>query len=335
MLLIITNEEDIHPNPVIDKLFEMEVPFFRLNTESLISHYDVTYKISNSSNNFTIKYKDGSHAISSNQITCVWERRPIEPLTTFDSLDEKVSKLVLEEGDGFLRYFRYSLSNIPWIGHAVNERKAGSKILQKIVARDLKLNIPDTLFTNQLKSIKEFEHEKIAIKPIYAHVMEKNNKETQVFYTSLQNKSDLVELGETGVRNTINFLESYVEKKFEVRATVIDDEIYTVSINSQSFEKDKGKIDWRQGYDHGIKFSKMDLPKDIADKCFQFLQYFELSFGCFDFIVDEEDNYHFLECNTNGQWLWIEEEAKLPISEKLARTFKKYYLESKANENLH
>jgi hypothetical protein len=335
MLLIITNEEDIHPNPVIDKLIELEVPFFRLNTESLISHYDITYEISNSSNHFSIKYKDGSHVISGDQITSVWERRPIEPLTTFDKLDEEVSKLVLEEVDGFLRYFRYSLANLPWIGHAVNERKAGSKILQKIVARNLKLNIPDTLFTNELDSIEEFQHEKIAIKPIYAHVLEKNKEETYVFYTSLQNKSEILKLGEIGVRNTINFLESYVEKDFEVRATVIDDAIYAASINSQSFDDDKGKIDWRQGYDHGIKFSRMDLPRGISEKCFKFLEYFELRFGCFDFIVDTKGNYHFLECNTNGQWLWLEEEAGLPISEKLAKTFQKYYLQADVNESLH
>ena len=335
MLLIITNEEDIHPNPVIDKLIEMDIPLFRLNTESLISQYDITYKISNSLNYFSIKYKDGSHAISSDEITCVWERRPIEPLTTFDKLNDKVSKLVLEECDGFLRYFRYSMDKLPWIGHAINERKAGSKILQKMVARDIKMNIPDTLFSNELNSIIEFDYDKIAIKPIYAHVMEKNNQETQVFYTTLQNKSEIIKLGKTGIRNTINFFESYLEKDFEVRATVIDDEIFTVSINSQSFSKDKGKIDWRQGYDHGIKFSKMTLPKDIADKCFKFLEYFELSFGCFDFVVDKEGNYYFLECNTNGQWLWIEEEAKLPISEKLAKTFKKYHLQGNTNENVY
>ena len=332
MLLIITNEEDIHPNPVIDQLVKLNVPFFRLNTESLLSHYDITYAISNASHSFTIKYKDGSHAISSHDISSVWERRPIEPLTTFDDLEPNVSKLVLEEGDGFLRYFRYSLTHVPWIGHAVNERKAGSKILQKVVAKSLGMKIPSTIFTNELKAIKEFPHNQIAIKPIYAHVLEKSTEETYVFYTSLQDKSKLVGLGESGIRNTMNFIEAYVEKDFEVRATVVVDEIFSVSINSQSFDKSKGKIDWRQGYDHGIQFTAMDLPQEISEKCFQFLEYFELSFGCFDFIVDKNGDYHFLECNTNGQWVWIEEEASLPISTKLAASFEKYYLDKKANE---
>ena len=36
MLLIITNESDVHPNPVIDKLTQAGCPFFRLNTDKLI-----------------------------------------------------------------------------------------------------------------------------------------------------------------------------------------------------------------------------------------------------------------------------------------------------------
>jgi len=29
-------------------------------------------------------------------------------------------------------------------------------------------------------------------------------------------------------------------------------------------------------------------------------------------------NYYFLECNPNGQWLWIEEDIGLPISKAIA-----------------
>jgi glutathione synthase/RimK-type ligase-like ATP-grasp enzyme len=44
----------------------------------------------------------------------------------------------------------------------------------------------------------------------------------------------------------------------------------------------------------------------------------DLNFGCFDFIVDENDNVFFLECNSNGQWLWIEEDTGMDISGAIA-----------------
>ncbi len=39
MVLIFTNKEDAHPNLVIDYLYEWGVPFFRLNTEELLTEY--------------------------------------------------------------------------------------------------------------------------------------------------------------------------------------------------------------------------------------------------------------------------------------------------------
>jgi D-alanine-D-alanine ligase-like ATP-grasp enzyme len=43
-----------------------------------------------------------------------------------------------------------------------------------------------------------------------------------------------------------------------------------------------------------------------------------LNFGCIDFIVRPDGRMVFLECNPNGQWLWIEMATKMPISESNA-----------------
>lgn len=331
MLLIITNQEDIHPNPVIDHLLALHVPFFRLNTENLYSHYDVYYQVSNEKNEFSIQTKDGHHTITSQQISAVWERRPCKPMTTYDPIDnEELANLLKEEGDGFLKYLRIALHELPWIGHTVNEFKAGSKLLQKIVAKKVGFNIPQTIFSNQLTAVEKFNTEKIAVKPIRAFGYEISDDENLIFYTSLTDKQKLIELGDTNFRNNMNFLESYIDKKYEVRTTIIGKADFSAIIESQQFDSDKGKIDWRQGYDHGMTFNSFEIPKSIVQKCHLFLEYYGLEFGCFDFIVDQHDHYHFLECNTNGQWMWIEDETKLPISEAIALFFKTHY-ENKAS----
>jgi hypothetical protein len=332
MLLIITNQEDIHPNPVIDHLSQLKVPFFRLNTENLFSHYNVYYQISNEKNEFRIQTKDDLHSITSQQISAVWERRPCKPMSTFDPIDnEQLENLLKEEGDGFLKYLRIALHKLPWIGHTVNEYKAGSKLLQKIVATQVGFNIPQTIFSNQLSDVEKFKTEEIAVKPIRAFGYEISDQENLIFYTSLTDKKKLKNLGDKNFRNNINFLESYIDKKYEVRTTVIENEHFSAIIESQQFDSDKGKIDWRQGYEHGMTFKTFNIPQSIYQKCHAFLQYFNLEFGCFDFIVDHSDTYHFLECNTNGQWMWIEDETQLPIAQTIAKFFKKHH-EKKSQE---
>ena len=329
MLLIITNEADIHPNPVIDLLIKKNLPYFRLNTDKLLTDYNVSYEISNDEVFFEISYKDHPIKINSDQITCAWERRPMEPLATYDHFeDEKVKETILNEGDGFLRFFRYALEDIYWIGHPINERKAGSKILQKIIARKFNFSIPKTLFSNDFKKIENFNSQEVAIKPIAASDLNLRDK-YYVFYTRKKSIEEIKKLGENSFRNNINFLEEYIKKYTEIRITVIDDLCLSAKIDSQTLDKESGKIDWRQGYDHGIKFIKTEVPREIEVKCLQFLKYFDLNFGCFDFIIDENGNFHFLECNTNGQWMWLEEEADLKISEKLCEIFEREIKNSK------
>ena len=323
MLLIITNEADIHPNPVIDILLKQNVPFFRLNTDMLLTDYDITFGLSDKEYSFKIKYKRAEHSITDRQITCVWERRPMEPLATYDTIDDVyVKKTILNEADGFLRYFRYALTynkEIKWIGHPINERLGGSKILQKLVARDIGFRIPDTLFSNEFNSLEVFRNNMVAIKPISSFdiPVEEGNI---VFYTQKVEHAKIVELGEVAYRNTINFMELYVEKKYELRVTVLDGHFFTAKIESQKLTDEQGAVDWRQGYDHAIQFIPIETPDILKDKCVKFLEYFDLKFGCFDFIVTKEDEFIFLECNTNGQWLWLED-AGLDISTTLAQIF--------------
>ena len=68
----------------------------------------------------------------------------------------------------------------------------------------------------------------------------------------------------------------------------------------------------------------MELPENIRQFCLAFLQRMKLNFGCFDFIVTPEVEYVFLECNPNGQWLWIEMETGYDISKIMANNLAKY-----------
>jgi len=95
--------------------------------------------------------------------------------------------------------------------------------------------------------------------------------------------------------------------------------VFACKIDSQILGENKGKIDWRQGYDYGLKHEVYDLPWEIEEQCCSYLEQLGLNFGCFDIIVTPQNEYVFLECNPNGQWLWIEQKTGLKISESIAK----------------
>ena len=46
---------------------------------------------------------------------------------------------------------------------------------------------------------------------------------------------------------------------------------------------------------------------------------FNLYFGAFDFVVNKQNEWIFLEVNPNGQWMWLEKALDIPISQHIFR----------------
>lgn len=111
-------------------------------------------------------------------------------------------------------------------------------------------------------------------------------------------------------------IQEYVEKKYEWRVTVVQDRIFPCRLDSQ---KIKGaEADWRQVDFAVIPHEILPLPDDTSEKLLNYLKRFNLDFGAFDLIERPDGTFVFLECNPNGQWLWIELMTGAQISKAIA-----------------
>ena len=326
MILIITNKEDVHPNPVIEKLVSWGDSVFRLNTEALLTDYQFSWWADTSGCDFWIRCIPNGLEMRGSEITAVWDRRPIAPSELPLKNNDAIDKHNLTEACGFLSFLRYYLKDIPSIGNIVNDRVAASKMLQYKVAAEIGFSFPQTCFSNQKEPFWELaeQFESLVLKPIENSDIWLDESELDyVFYAQKVPSNSVAEVPEAAFTQTVTFAQNYVEKAFEVRVTVVDSEVFACKIDSQTQNEDQGKVDWRQGYDYGLKHSIFDLPEKVSEKCKMFLHKMGLRFGCFDFIVTPEGQYVFLECNPNGQWLWIELETGLSISAAIARSLTK------------
>ncbi len=324
MILIVTNKEDIHPTPVIEHFENMGVPFFRLNTESLLSDYDFEW-ISDSVNgdDFRIRNIHTGLEVYGHDIHSVWERRPLIPSELRIPNIDEVNAHNLKEAHGFLSFLLYYLGDRFCLGHHLYDRSSASKMLQLKVARNLGMKIPDTCFSNNKGAIQAFvqKYDRVCLKSIdNDNVWFEDNLKEHVFYTIAVRSEEILALGEEAFAQTVSYLQNYIEKDFELRVTVIEDNIFACKIDSQKMNVESGLIDWRQGLDYGMIHSEYEVPQSVATFCISFLNKLHLNFGCFDFIVTPEEEYVFLECNPNGQWLWIEQETGMQVSKCIAET---------------
>lgn len=318
MILILTNKADLHPNSVIEKLIEKGIKVFRFNTECLLTDYFVSWECKNNKTDFILQNKITNAEIRGSEIKSVWERRPEKPNQSFIE-NEQIKKICLDEAKGFLISLQYYLKDKFWIGNAIFDSVASSKLLQLKTAISLGLKVPDTIHTNNKANLNDFlqTQNQVVVKSLEAQSFDIDEQNHIVFWTRKHEKNELLNYPENAVNSTVNFIQQYIEKKFELRITVVCNKVFACKIESQHLDDEKGKIDFRQGYE-GIKYSAYELPENIAQQCIEYLKLMNLNFGCFDFIVTANDEYIFLECNPNGQWLWIEHETGLNITDAIA-----------------
>lgn len=321
MILVITNKEDEHPTPVINILNERNIPVFRLNTECLLTDYEFTWWNSSAEKNLMIINKQTGLEVFDKDIVTVWDRRPELPEELPLKGSEAVNKHNLEEAAGFLRFIRSYLSSKPSIGSINFDRYASSKIEQMSCAISVRFRVPETCISNRYVDVLEIAkwNKELVLKPIASDGIRENGGDTEyVFYSQKISQQDIINAPKEAFTQTVTYIQNYIPKAFELRVTVVAKKIFACKIESQHLADNEGKIDWRQGYDHGLRYEPYDLPNDISEKCIKFLDRMRLNFGAFDFIVTPSGEYVFLECNPNGQWLWIEMETGLKISEAIA-----------------
>lgn len=328
MILVITNKEDIHPNSVIDILYKRKTPVFRFNTESLLTDYDFSWWNTSSETHFFITNRQTGLQINDIILTTVWDRRPERPSELYIKGAEEINNHNLEEAYGFLRFLRSYISNVPAIGSIRFDDLACSKMEQLRVAQIVGFNIPISCFSNCKVELSRMaqQYNDLAIKPIESNGFITNEDELEyVFFTNKISYNDILNAPEDAFKQTVTFIQNYIPKSFELRVTIVAEEVFACKIESQHLSDDCGKVDWRQGYEQGLIYSKYILPLEIENKCKDYLHLMKLNFGAFDFIVTPSGDYVFLECNPNGQWVWIETETGLKISEAIANALETSY----------
>ena len=114
------------------------------------------------------------------------------------------------------------------------------------------------------------------------------------------------------MKMTPSIFQKYIEKEYELRITVVGEEIFAAKVLSQS--DCETIVDWRR---KNLRFQCCEVPEELNEKCCQMMKRLGIAFGAFDFIRTKEGQYYFLEVNPNGQWVWIENDTGLKISDAI------------------
>ncbi len=315
MILIFTNKTDVHADEVIRLLTKKNVDVFRLNTEDFLLNYAVNIYLGNKGNWEGVIIDEVGRELLLSQLRLAWLRKPKFDFLVNCKYDAGEYKFISSEAKALINIL-YSLPNVTWINDPFISDKGKSKFQQLLLARKLGLRTPRTLITTEKQKARDFfiecGNKEILIKSIYTGSVTLNGI-NQGVPARLINKSEFEKFFDKIHLLPTQFQE-YIAKLFELRVTIIDDKVFAVKIDSQRNEKTK--VDWRVHIALN-PHSVFNLPKKIEKFCLDFLREQKLVYGAMDFIVTPDNEYVFLENNPFGQYLWLETETGIPLTEAM------------------
>lgn len=300
MIFIITHKNDYTVDFVIEKLNKRNISYYRFNCEDIDKKgYSFKFGSSNEISINNIKKTDS-----------IWFRRTKLPEIKGSSDSEKL--FILNDYDTLLSNLYHLIETDKWMSRPKDVYDAENKLLQLKIAQEIKFIIPETIVTSSKEDLRRFlktHNNRVIIKPINQGRINEIGGFKNIF-TNILSLEHIENLEQYDL--TPSIFQTYIEKDYEIRVTVVDGQVFSAKVESQ--ENEKTKIDWRK---EKLKFIEYKLPDDISKKCLLLVEKLNLNFGAIDLIKSKNGDYVFLEINPNGQWAWIEFDTNLAISEAI------------------
>lgn len=205
--------------------------------------------------------------------------------------------------------------NDPWLASV-----RSNKFLNLSIASNLGWLVPETLVTNALEDATEFINRFGSQGTIYKVLSYYFDTNGQTIFTSEIGVSDILSHPHN-LRMAPVQLQEKIHKKYELRVTVVGEEVFAAKISSQA--SSHASLDWRRDQEDCSLYEAVKLPSEWIRSILELHEAFGLYYGAYDFICNDRDQLVFLEVNPGGQYLWVEMHTGLPISRAVAEALVK------------
>ena len=314
-VLVLTNSKDgQHTEMVVSKLRQRDQRVFRFDAD-LFANGKLQFDFCSHRDYFGFNLIGADGMLSSREIKSVWYRRPNS--FHLEIKDPVQNRYAEEEITNLMEGLWTSMPYVFWLNNPVYLTRARKKVYQLFLAKEAGFTTPKTIITNDPNRVREFYREcggRIVFKAIQGELFDYGEKSFSVPTTMITDKHlkniDLV-------KHTPALFQEFIEKEYELRVTVVGDQIFPVKI--EPLADISHAVDWRYPeLMDKLSYSLVVLPESISAFCFHLLRQLRLSFGAFDFAVGKNGELYFLEINPNGQWYWLEDRLGLLISDAIA-----------------
>jgi len=315
-VLIVTEPLDVHADFVINELKKRDVPVFRFHAQDFPVEAQIS--ISGAGTKWSAEIRTPLRSLHLEDVRAAWLRRSGAPVVDARVRPE-IREFAVQQARSTLTAL-YALIGDRWLSHPESMRAAADKVRQMRAAAAAGLAVPDTMIGNDVERATEFHRGNVrsgrgtAVKSLWLRTEVSYDGGLRVPMTKKWPENVDPELVDA-IRLTPAVFQEYVPKQREIRAVVIGGLVFAASVDSQAIPAARDDV---RGAGKRAGWEACDLPADVGRALLEMVRGLGLRFCSADLILTPDGRYVFLDLNPNGQWLWLELEAGLPLSAAMA-----------------
>jgi glutathione synthase/RimK-type ligase-like ATP-grasp enzyme len=306
-VVIVGDSGDIHVERVAKLLRERNIPVFRIDLDCFPRCYDLSLTLAGDGWAGEIHCKRTHSTLDARQVRSVWVRKPAQ-FAFSAALSGQEEAFAREEANHCLLGWLNSLDCF-FMSHPTALRGASWKLEQLVRAQRFGFEVPKTLLSNMPGAARAFIraggdgtiYKTLSSASLASEKVPDADRTVNGLHTTAvaADDPDIESIAVLPAQ-----IQHYVEKAYEIRATIVAQDVFAVGIDSQS--NPRTRIDFRH-FDADVAFSAIHLPAVLVERCRDFVASYGLSYGAIDLIATPEGRYVFLENNPVGQFVFIEE----------------------------
>jgi glutathione synthase/RimK-type ligase-like ATP-grasp enzyme len=307
VIVIISHPNDPHAARVMELLRADGEPVLLLDISDLPARASLSVEYRNGGVG-RIDYRTDSAGVwDLTRARSVWWRRPQAPDLHAVS-DAHVLAFTHNEWQEAINGL-WQLIGAPWMNPPAKDEVAGRKALQLKLASGLGLRIPRTLITSNPGEARAFVNAQGLGRTIFKTFSCTHNIWRE---TRLVGREELEKLEQVRLAPVI--FQEYIEAAADLRVTVVGRKIYAASICARETDY---PVDFRMSLGQA-RTEAAELPPPVAEKLLALMDRLGLVYGAIDLRRTPEGDHVFLEVNTAGEFLFVEERTGQPIARAVA-----------------
>jgi glutathione synthase/RimK-type ligase-like ATP-grasp enzyme len=325
-ILIITTSKDVGVDFLINELRQFSsINVFRFNIEDYPSKIEIVTNVDNNGKVENLINFPHQGVLKSSEVFSAFYRRESESIFLEDIKSKENKTFAKIEILGHLDTI-WDTMNCFWVNHPRYSTSLMTKVAQIHYAGKIGFNVPETVITTDYNILKKFYNKhngNIIAKQLGNARGAQDWIEGRLYTQKIEEKH--LKLFENSLKTPVMFQELII-KDTELRITIVNKDIFSIKIDSQS--KENTKIDWRRGPVGKMKHSVFDIPESVKLKLLDLHKTLGLVYSGTDMIINPQGEYILLELNPNGEYMWTEILSGAPITKSIANLLiegKSYY----------